>query len=164
MKNKELFDLKITLDEIIAENYNTPVDFKMALIQNKKEVESKVADLKEAMKPSEGFLAYDKERIDLLKKCSVDEEGELQTKNIGDGNLEYLIQPSKMEEFKKEIEVLKETYKVELENQVTSQKEIEDFLNKDADNLNFSFFDKTWLHKEFKTTHFEKIFDLIKKD
>lgn len=164
MKNKDLFDLQIVLDEIVKTNYKAKVSFSFAIIKNKKAIELRVEELKEAIKPSEDFMEYDKERIELLKEHSQDEKGNIKTKDIGNGNIEYLIQPSKADSFKKEIDVLKEKHKVALEERDIKEKEIEEFLEKEVEDLDIKKIAPELIPDEFKTTHLERIFILLKDD
>jgi uncharacterized protein YcgL (UPF0745 family) len=164
MKNKDLFDLKAVLDEIIKTNYKSSIQFSFNIIKNKKKVEERVEELQEAIKPNAEYLQYDKERIELLKTASTKEDGTIGTKNIGNGNIEYLIIPEKKGEFDKKLAKLQKKYKDSLDKQDEKQKEIIDFLDTEVKDLELIKFKSEDIPEEFKSTHLEKIFDLIEMD
>lgn len=161
MKNKDLFELRDVLEDIIKTNYKSSIEFSFKIIKNKKLVEDAVNELREALKPDQDYLVYDQKRIELLKKYSTNENGEIGTKNIGNNQVEYLILPENKESFEKDITELQKENSEILANYDEKQKEISEFLDKEADDLNLNLITSDILPNDLKTTHLAKIFELI---
>lgn len=160
MKYRDLFTLKKVLTSIIEEDYDASVEFSLAIIKNNKLIEKEISDIQEVSKPNEKFLEYDRKRLELAKEYSKGDDGKVNSKDLGNGNVEYLIQSDKQEEFKKEFNSLKEEYQEYIDKHDIQQKDLNAYLNKEID-FEFKLIDPNKLPEKFKTSHLDKLFPII---
>lgn len=159
MKNSEVIEIYRNLERISKGTYKG-IEFSFAVLKNKKVFKEYVDTLQETVKPSEEFLEYEKARIDLLKELSTDESGEVKTRDIGGGNIEYLILEENKDKFQKKLASLKKKHKTSIDEHDKKVESYNDFLSKDA-TIEAVTISKGSLPDDLKITDLEGIFELI---
>lgn len=114
MKNYELFEVAQRLGTVLPtlEKLKGP-KFHYALLKNIDLLQKEIELIQSKSKPSENFLAYEKERIALCEKfCNKDEKGENIKREIGNGQYEY------------DIDTTSETWKTAIDELKSNNKEL----------------------------------------
>ena len=154
MKKSELFDV---LQGLKSVKNLKGVKFAYAVAKNKKKVESEIEDLKEAVKPSDKYLEYDKKRMETCEKyCSKDDKGKAVIKgNVYDGL-------AGNRKFEKEMERLRKDYKKELESR---KKQIEEYNKMLTEEIEMDFHKLTLkeVPEDISSEQLEKILPIIEE-
>lgn len=164
MINNSLFKLKDALTDIINQNYTCEyIQFSLGIIRNKRIIENTIADWKEAVKSSDEFNEYDSKRIDLLKECSTNSDGKIESRELGNGQVEYLIQEDYKDEFQSKIKILQDEYSKAIEEDIQKQSNFNKFLLEKVDPEAVQFFKikADVIPLDIKTSHLEAIYDLL---
>ena len=161
MKNKELFDLKNVLIEMIEEKEYRGIEFSYFVIKNKKLVEQQCNLLEELIKDN-AMEEFEKNRIDILTEFSKDDTGTSVTKPAPNNRIEYVINESRKEEFASEMNKLKDKYSVQISEYSNKINEYNVLLEKDfVEEVPFTKISKEKLPNNISLKHFNSIFDLI---
>ena len=126
-------------------------------------IETRIEEIQSVIQPYSEYLEYDGKRIELLKECSSDKDGNVLTRDIGGGNIEYIIQAEKKDLFQEKIEDLKKEYSDAIQKQIEKQTEIDNFLNQEIDPIEFKLIQIDSIPSNLKSIHLEKIYDLIQQ-
>jgi len=129
LRKGNVFDLIKVLTKAGNVSDSAKFSYFVAKNLNKLKAEAKkVESLIHSYSPK--FVEFDRKRIDLNEKyCSRDDAGKILTTKD-----EYVIDPSHVEEFQKELEALKTEYAETLEKEAERMKAVDEYLNKPLDN------------------------------
>ena len=128
MKKRELFSLMSGFEMVKGLR---GIKFAYARLKNKKLISDEIKVFEDLLKPSDGFLEYDKKRIELCVKYSKkDEKG----KSIIENNSYAGLTDNK--EFEKELGQLKEEYKEVMDERLKLLEEYNKMLEEEIE-LNF---------------------------
>jgi uncharacterized coiled-coil DUF342 family protein len=107
------------------------VKFAYAISKNISLLEKEIESLKASINPSEEFLKFEKERVDLAKKyAEKDENDSPKISTNPQGVQEYVIENKKA--FNKEIEALRKKYKKTIEERQKQYEEYKELLDTES--------------------------------
>ena len=160
MKNRQVVELLEVFTNITKSRKYDGVEFGYFVIKNKRSFEKQVEILNELVSPLEKFSEFEQKRVALLTECATNEEGKVQTQDLGQGKAQYLLQEDKKEKFVKEIGELQNEYKEVIEKQTQKYKEYEDLLDRETD-IEIKKIHKKSIPSNIEISDLEAMFDLI---
>lgn len=161
MKNRKVLEMSSLFEDIIKKKYKG-INFGFFILKNKKVVDAYVETVKELDKPVDGFSDFEDARIAVLQECSTDENNTVQTRDIGNGRIEYLIQDYKKDLFTEKFEQLKTDFDEVIKAEENRMSEFMNLLDKESD-IVLSQIDKNDLPTDISIDDLEAIFELVKE-
>ena len=106
------------------------LQFAYTIARNSEQLKSEVRAIQKVAKAEEDYVTYDKDRVELVKKYAVKENGT--EKIVGEGeNAHYVI--SNQEDFDKELKELQKKHRKAIDRRIEQEKELDAFLDKEVE-------------------------------
>ena len=153
IKNRNLFQLRNAL-QVVGRHQG--VKFAYAVAKNLKMINAEIELLVDTIKPSDKWAEYDNKRVLLCIKYAEQKDGKPRFENNN-----YIIKDKK--KFEKELDELRNEYKVEIDKQDKKLKEYNTVLLEQKTDIELHLIPMDDIPKEILAVEMGGIFDLIKE-